>query len=279
MSSRIPVPQFSALGSVYAGEEAAYLDMGLRSLGEQTLRADEVVLVHDGQLTDGLYSCLKKWRKILPLKEVGLDVAGGLARALNRGLKECSHGWVARFDTDDINRPRRFETQMEYLAKNPKTDVLSSAIEEFRQTPGDLGRVRETVHSHVEIFYYAKTRSPMNHPSVVFKKSAVLAVGGYQNDVPHMEDYDLWLRMIERGYIFANLPECLVDYRVGDGMLGRRRGIRYAKSEYSIHKTKKRLGFNPSLSVFILRFCARLLPLRLLKPVYILLRQPRSVQQ
>ena len=88
------------------------MDFALASLYHQTLRASEIVLVHDGPLSEELYSCLDKWQSVLPLKQVLLEKNLGLGAALNAGLRECSHNLVARFDTDDINRPQRFEVQL-----------------------------------------------------------------------------------------------------------------------------------------------------------------------
>ena len=162
--------KFSALGSVYAGERAAYLDRSLASLHRQSLLATEVVVVHDGGLTRGLYSCLKKWRNILPLKEIKLKEPKGIAHALNVGLKECIYGWVARFDTDDINKPERFEAQINHVKNHPDVSMLSSDIAEFKNVPGDVNRIRSTAYSHDDIRNYARARSPMNHSSVIFKK-------------------------------------------------------------------------------------------------------------
>ena len=139
---------FSALGSIYKGEHPAYLDEALKSLYNQSLPAREVVLVHDGPLASKFDSCLNKWRKILPLKEIPLEKQGGLAHALNAGLKECSHEWVARFDTDDINKPERFEVQFKHLKQHPEISVLSSDIGEFDKIPGDLDSIRKTAYSH-----------------------------------------------------------------------------------------------------------------------------------
>ena len=265
--------KFSALGSVYAEEKVTYLDQALQSLYNQTLPANEIVLIYDGILTRELYYCLEKWKEILSFKVIKLKECRGLSHALNLGIKECSHEWIARFDTDDINRLYRFEKQMDYLKHEPHTIVLSSDIEEFNKTPGDLNRVRATVYSHEEIVLYAKIRNPMNHPSIVFKKCAALSVGGYSKDLPYMQDYDLWLRMMAKGYKFANIPACLVDYRAGNRMMAKRRGIAYAKLEFALYKTKRRLGFNPQLSVFFLRAFSRLLPFPLLSSIYHLLRK------
>ncbi len=264
--------KFSALGAVYFKEKASYLDQSLESLYKQTLQADEVILIHDGILTDELYSCLKKWLKIFPFKEIKLTENKGLAEALNIGLSKCSYDWVARFDTDDINDCQRFKIQMDYLKLCPETSVLSSVISEFDQIPGDLGNIRATAYSYKDILRYARTRNPMNHPSVIFKKSSVLSVGGYSKDILYMEDYDLWLKMLARGYIFSNITNCLVDHRVGNGMLKRRRGIVYAKSELILYKTKHKLSFKPKIGTLLTRLCSRFLPQVILSMLYRFLR-------
>ena len=272
--------KFSALGSVYSGEKASHLDQALESLYKQTLPANEVVLVHDGLLTDELYSCLDRWSKLLPLKELKMKKAGRLARALNFGLTECSREWVARFDSDDVNRPIRFEVQLGYLQKNPDLSVLSSAIEEFSQKPGDLGRIRSLPITHQSIARYTVVRSPFNHPSVVFKKSDILSAGGYPVDTCSMEDYALWLRVIARGGKCFNISTPLVDARVGKSdMVKRRRGISYVKDEIKIYQVKRKLGLDNTfrgLGILALRVAPRLLPTKALSLVYSLLRKSTS---
>ncbi|WP_140152209.1 glycosyltransferase, partial [Vibrio parahaemolyticus] len=95
--------KFSVLCSLYHKEQPSYLEQCFESLEWQTLEANEIVVVHDGPLTDGLYAVLKKWENRLPLKQVVLEKNVGLGEALNKGLEACSHDLVARVDTDDIN--------------------------------------------------------------------------------------------------------------------------------------------------------------------------------
>ena len=272
--------KFSALGSVYSGEKVSHLDQALESLYKQTLPANEVILVHDGPLTDGLCSCLDRWKKLLPLRELKMKNPGGLARALNFGLTGCSYEWVARFDSDDVNRPTRFEVQLGYLQKNPDLSVLSSNIEEFFQRPGDLGRIRSIPTTHQSITHYLVVRSPFNHPSVVFKKSEILSSGGYPSDIYRMEDYALWLRIIAGGGKCSNIPTSLVDVRVGkNDMIRRRRGLSYVKDEIKIYRAKRKLGLDNTfrgLGILALRVIPRLLPTNVLSLIYLLLRRPVS---
>ena len=81
-----------------------------------------------------------------------------------------------------------------------------------------------------DIKRYLKARCPLNHVTVMMKKTAVLGVGNYQ-DWHYNEDYYLWIRMTLKGCSFANLPDTLVNVRVGKEMYQRRGGWKYFKSE------------------------------------------------
>ena len=85
------VTKFSALCSVYHKEKPDYLEQCFQSLAWQTLQADEIIVVHDGPLTDCLYNVLDKWRSKLPIQEVILPKNVGVGEALNAGLKACKY--------------------------------------------------------------------------------------------------------------------------------------------------------------------------------------------
>ncbi|MFS1443847.1 MULTISPECIES: glycosyltransferase [Vibrio] len=266
--------KFSVLCSLYFKEEPAYLEQCFESLAWQTLEANEVVVVHDGPLTDALYETLDKWKKKLPIKEVILPKNVGLGEALNSGLKECSHDLVARVDTDDINHLDRFDKQVTYMDLNKKVAALSCDINEFETDPKLPSRIRAVPKSE-NIEAYSLRRNPINHMAVIFRKKAIIDVGSYQH-LHFMEDYYLWLRLQAKGYTINNMSEILVSARVGNGMLERRKGIKYAKSELSIMLLMYKLNLTKSPSTcayFIIRALIRLLPDLLLTNVYTLSRK------
>ena len=121
-----------------------------------------------------------------------------------------------------------------------------------------------------EIKKYAKSRNPMNHVSVIFKKQNVLKAGGYQ-DCLYFEDYFLWVRMIQNGNTFHNIQESLVNVRGGDEMIDRRGGIKYIKAIYNFEKKIKKLNFIDSKE-FIYNIVARttvaIIPKFLRKVIY-----------
>ncbi|MFR6708672.1 MAG: glycosyltransferase [Bacteroides stercoris] len=98
------------------------------SLFSQTVCPDEVILVKDGPIGDELDNVIDSYVTRYPyLKVLSLVTNRGLGKALNEGLKYCSHELVARMDTDDIAMPERFEKQLAVLrAKHPDIDAAGA---------------------------------------------------------------------------------------------------------------------------------------------------------
>ena len=219
--------QFSVLMSLYAKERPEFLRQSLDSVFNQTLPPDEVILVEDGPLTQELYSILDYFEKNnYKIKRIKLPVNVGLGRALNEGLKYCSYDLIARMDTDDICKEHRFETQVGVFKNNTEIQVVSSWIDEFSGTIGHLIGTRRLPEFPFEIFEYGKKRCPINHPAVMFKRSAVTLAGGYRH-FPLMEDYYLWVRLLLNGAKFYNVQESLLYFRTSDDMYKRRGGWRH----------------------------------------------------
>ena len=227
---------FSVLLSLYYKENPIFLRQSLDSVFSQTLPPDEVVLVEDGPLTEELYAVVREYSQDHPeMKVVSLPKNAGLGRALNEGLKHCSHELVARMDTDDIALPDRFEKQISYMTAHPECDLLGGQIDEFMEDESEIRCSRIVPCTHEKIIERLKSRSPFNHMSVVMLRSRVIAVGNYLDWHFH-EDYFLWIRMAVAGYSFANLPDTLVNVRTGKGMYQRRGGWKYFKDGAALQK-------------------------------------------
>lgn len=234
---------FSVLISVYLKESPFAFNNALDSVYTgQVIKPSQIVLVQDGSLTIELYNMISSWKKKLGdiLTIISLEQNVGLATALNEGLKYCKYELVARMDTDDIAMPERFEKQYAFMQTHPEVSVCSGLIEEWSEDFAYKISERHLPLTHQEIKKFAKRRSPMSHPAVMFRKSAVLAVGGYPNIYP--EDYPLWGKMLSAGYKFANLPDLLLKMRVGDA-LTERRGLQFLKGEIKIYRYLRDIGF------------------------------------
>lgn len=263
---------FSVLMSLYNKESASNLEACFDSLRLQTLLANEIILVIDGEINIELQDVLNRWKTKLPLKIYPLQKNVGLGNALNIGLKKCTFEVVLRMDTDDICCPNRFEVQIKYLISHPDVTVLGTAINEFDKD-GVTGQ-RFAITGNDNIIAYSKKRNPINHMTVAFRKSKIIEAGGYQHH-QFMEDYNLWLRLISMNQKFENITEPLVYARVGEGMLERRKGVDYIKSEYRLWKLKRLLGIDSGYSafgIFILRVIPRLMPINILSVIYKTLR-------
>ncbi len=234
----------SVLMSVYEKEKPAYLEEALRSLEQQSRKPEEIVLVEDGPLPTELERVVQAFeqkedsirRRVIRLPENIL-----LGRALAEGLKACSEELVARMDSDDIAVPERFERQLSYMEQHPETAVLGGLIEEFDTADPTSRRVKHMPLTPKELRSYSRYRNPVNHMTVMFRKSAVEAAGGYRH-FPYLEDYDLWSRMLARGEHFANLDTVLVRARTEKSFYGRRGGFAYFRRYRKLRQQQKRLG-------------------------------------
>lgn len=233
------LPPFSVLMSVYAAERADYLQASLESLVEQTLPADEVVVVEDGPLPNALRDIIETYREPLRIRSVALERNVGLAAALNAGLAQCRHDLVARMDSDDISLPQRFEKQVSFMAAHPEITASSAALEEFDETGTFAHRVLPLDHDALQRF--ARYRSPLSHAVAVFRRSAVLAVGGYP-PFKRSQDVALWSLLIVRGYRLANLPDTLFRVRAGRSFM-QRNGLRSLPLELAVIRYQYRIGF------------------------------------
>lgn len=215
--------KYSVLTSLYKKEKPEYLRIALDSMICQTLKADEIVLVEDGPLTDELYAILEEYDNNYPglFHFVKNEKNIGLGLSLNNGLKECRNEIVARMDTDDIYLPYRSEKQMEAFMDDPSVDILSAYANEFYDDPNIVISVRKVPLEHEEIYEYAKRRSAFNHAVVMYKRSKVLENGGYSN-LRRNQDVDLFGRMLFNGCKGKNLPEPLINFR-SNGDLSKRR--------------------------------------------------------
>lgn len=268
-------PPFSVLMPVYHGDAPAYVAEALDSVLQQSLPADEVVVVQDGPVPEALAEVLNAYVERYPeINLVPLKENQGLSSALNAGIEAAKHDWLARMDADDICAPDRFEKQMAYIAanNNPKLALLGSWISEYDEQMEKKVGVRKLPATHAEIMAYARWRCPFNHMTVMYKKTALQALGMYKNYGAVGDDYELWARFLMHGYITANIQESLVKARTGaDFFSNRRRGIKYFKHELKEINDLYALGLLKPMHYafhFVVKAIVRLSPTPLVKLFY-----------
>lgn len=204
-------------------ESSETLQKVLESLSAQTFQARCVVVSVDGILPVNLQKVLDN--SGLPLKIIEATCWQGTGAVLARGIEACSARWVLRSDADDLSHPMRAEWQLSHLSKHPHLAVLGGQLAEAVKYT-EAQNVRAVPESSISINRLIHWRNPMNHPTVALSRAAVIAAGNYRT-CPAFEDWDLWLRMAQCGFEFANLKRPLVTAKVGGAHLSRRHGWRY----------------------------------------------------
>ncbi len=234
--------------SLYKKEHPEYLRLSLDSMINQTVKPDEIVLVEDGPLTDELYEVTKEYKSYLHI--VVNKVNLGLGLALNIGLQECRNELVARMDTDDISKPDRCEKQLKRFEERPDLSIVGSHIDEFVGTPDNIISQRVVPITSEDIYKYAKRRSAFNHPTVMYRKSAVIAEGGYSN-LKRNQDVDLFGRMLFKGYKAENIDESLLWFRSSDELAERRKSWENTKSYIATIQSFWKMGYSSFLDFVI----------------------------
>lgn len=264
--------QYSVLMSVYEKERPEFLVKAIDSILGQTVKTDNFVIVCDGPLNDKLNNVLDSYKNKYPdiFCILNLNENMGLGIALNEGLKICKNELVARMDSDDISVPNRIELQMACFTQDNDLSICGGYIAEFEDDADRIVSIRKVPCTHNAIFKWAKRRNPMNHMTVMFKKSCVISAGGYKR-MDLGEDYYLWVRMLLAKKKMVNLDKILVKARIGNGMYQRRGGIEYARKIIYIQRTFLNLGFINRIDYYInivIRTVNSLLPNAVREKVY-----------
>lgn len=228
---------FSVIMSVYAGDKAEYLQEAIDSIYANTLLPSEIVLVVDGPVGDEIKTVVEKYesRDSDSFHAIWLEKNQGHGNARRVAMENAKCELIAVMDSDDICMPNRFALEMDCMQRHPEISVVGGNIAEFINTVDNIVARRIVPSDNKDIYIWLKRRCPFNHMTVFFKKTDILSAGGYI-DWHYDEDYYLWIRMAEKGYQFANLPEMLVNVRVGKEMYQRRGGWKYFISEYKLQK-------------------------------------------
>jgi len=195
--------------SVRDGE--AFVATALASILRQTLTDFECVVIDDGSSDNTpalLEHAASQDRRLRLVRQPG----SGLVAALNLGCSLARAPLIARMDADDVALPDRLERQLERLSRQPSLVVLGAAAlfvdAQDRPLPADPTLTGPLALSRA----LARGDCPLIHPTVVMRRAAFEAAGGYRACIAHAEDYDLWLRLAERGDL-DNLAEPVLRYR------------------------------------------------------------------
>ncbi|MEE2961278.1 MAG: glycosyltransferase [Myxococcota bacterium] len=206
----------------------------LTSIACQTYHDFEIVLVDDGSCDGSVLLARKLWLGSQTLQIERFDESRGIVSALNRGLSIANGEFIARMDGDDIMFPERLASQVDWLDNHADHAIVGSRIETFTDSTITEGTQRyehwlNGLILHEDLSREIFVESPLAHPSVMFRKDSIQALGGYE-DHGWPEDYDLWLRAYLAGLRFGKVDELLLRWRDSPNRASRVQGMYSAQA-------------------------------------------------
>lgn len=201
-------------------DAAATVTQAIESLQRQDLLDLEIVLV-DHLSRDGTFALMREKAAADPRIRL-FQCRGTFVEAANLAWHQASGTFIARMDGDDIAAPERLSLQRDLLLARPDLAACGTLVRIRKReadgcfSPPDGGYLRyeKWINSLVEPEDIAAQRfidSPMPNPTVMVRREVLAALGGYRDPV-WAEDYDLWLRLLERGYHLGKVPQILLDW-------------------------------------------------------------------
>lgn len=242
-SAHLPDPEFSIIVPIYNSER--FLAETLRSFQNQTLTTFEVVMVNDGS-ADGSASIAERFCLEDARFRLFSTPNRGIAAARNLAVQYARASWIAVCDSDDTWEPNKLQRQAETIRHWKGAAVEGAAVEPIVAvgTAGDLingvGEFITAVTLHPrpwpELLEDEARMLDLNmiNSSVVFRRDAFTALGGYRTEYSPAEDLDLWVRLSERGAVI-NLQEPLTHYRMHDTNVS---GSRYVQMISSARRVR-----------------------------------------
>jgi len=197
----------SILLATYNGEK--YIKDSINSIINQDYKEWELLVGFNGTYdsSKNIVSEIKDDRiKIFDYKE-----EKGKAKTLNKLIKESKYDLCAIQDDDDIWSEKKLSEQINYF---DKFDVVGTFIKYIDPSNQSIGEPSLSI-SHQDI----KSRSLSGdnqtaNSSAVFKKSAAIDIGLWNEEIDGIEDFDFWIRLLKKGYLFHNIPKYLVFHRI-----------------------------------------------------------------
>ena len=255
--------------SVYHGDKLEYLEKSISSI--DTASIDRIYIGIDGPISTDIQHYLETIRSD-KVFTYSFPSNRGLAYVLNDLITEALSSetkfeFFFRMDADDISVKSRFEKQINYLSENPHVSCFGTCAQIINERGEVIGNIKKRLN-HDELISRLAFDSPFVHPSVVFRRS-VLIDQLYPTDSIRFEDVAMWFSLAKKGFIFENLENRLIYYRVTDCTISRRRGLKKLYHELCVRRNiachfKGRFGIS-MLMIYLIFITKLILPPAVIK--------------
>lgn len=191
-----------------------YFEQCLECIFSQTYKNYELVLIDDGSDESVMNYLKKKQYDLSKLKYIRLEQNVGLPRALNIGLKHCSGDYIARMDDDDLMSFDRLEKQLNYIEKNN----LDGCFSYYNHIDNENKVVASKTIFLKESKFLKQLLAKGNifcHGSLFVKKSVLLQVNGYDENLRYAQDSDIYIRILKK-YKIGLVKEALLSHRINN---------------------------------------------------------------
>lgn len=246
------MPEISVIMGVYNCKNKLLLEKSIDSIIEQTYKDWEFVICNDGSTDDTLMALKKFEEKDKRIKVISYSENHGLNYALNECLKVSRGKYIARQDDDDVSYPQRFQKELQFLKEHQKYSIVGCIADVYDDT-GEWGEYLVEERPKKKSFLW---NSPFMHPTILVKKDAYVAVGGYRiaRETRRCEDLDLFMRMYAQGFRGYNIQQKLYKYRLVNDPQKKYRPMKYRIDEAKVrYKGYKALGMGASAIPYIIK--------------------------
>jgi hypothetical protein len=262
------MPDLVVIMAVYENDKLKFVKESIQSVLGQTYSRFHYFIVFNGPLSEDVKTYINNIQDNR-IRLFELQENEGLAKALNYlldiVLQNSEYRLIARMDADDISLESRFEIQRNFLLNNTEISCVGSWYKEIDESGNFLSYQKLPV-TNEEIKIFFRKRSPLAHPSVMFRREMIEKAGHYPTDTLRLEDYMFWSNVLKNGLILANIPECLLLFRRDRGFYKRRSGLRFG---FNYIKTRFRINRSLEAPSYIYLYSVLVGLIRMMPPIVI----------
>ncbi len=255
------LPKISVVMAAF--NEERDIGRAIESIQAQTFMDWELVVINDGS-TDTTAEIIQRYAgQDSRIRLLNNETNMALPASLNKGIEHARADLIARADADDFNHPRRLEKQYAFMQENPEVDVVGTGAWLLDANGVRINRV-SLPKTHTELVKLSFLKNHFFHPSVLIRKRFFTKSGKYNAVYIRTEDKELWLRGLQAGCLYANLPDPLIEYAT-DGYVRSWRSI--LNSTTSLLRMARSYKIrNGYLLVIVLMFHSVLIKMHLYTP-------------